>query len=250
MKNTSYSSLVAKFYDSFLEDNIDDIEYLKQYYKDKGGSILELACGTGRILIPLLKSGIKIDGLDNSEDMLVVASKKLKMNSLQCNLYNQDMVNINIDSTYDNVLIACGSFMILNNENALKCLSSIKKILNEQGEILIDLFIPWDDIKQDKSTSFSIARDVVIGKERCIVYESFEHSIKEQTKYGTYKYEYYNDQELVKTEINSLNIRWYYEKEIEELLSSAGFNEIKILQNSPDYSKNECFIITAKKKNI
>ena len=247
MKNTSYSNLVAKFYDLFLEDNIDDIDFLKKYYKDKGGSILELASGTGRILLPLLKSGINIDGLDNSEDMLSIVSKKLEMNSLQCNLYNQDMVNINIDSTYDNVLIACGSFMVLNYENALKCLASIKKILNKQGEILIDLFIPWDDIKQDKSTAFSIARDVVIGKERCIVYESFEHNIKEQTKYGTYKYEYYNDQELIKTEVNSLDIRWYYEKEIEDLLRISGYNNIKILNNSPDYSKNECFIVTANK---
>ena len=248
MNNTRYSSLVAKFYDSFFEDNVEDIEYLKKYYDNKSGTVLELATGTGRMLIPLLKIGIGIDGSDNSEEMLKIVSEKLKLNDLKCNLFNLDMTNIKISKKYDNVLIASGSFMNLNYNDAKKCLYSIKNVLKTDGGILIDLFIPWEDIRIEKTNSFIVSSNAVSGNERCIVYESFRHSINEQTKYSIYKYEYYKDDVLISTELNDLNIRWYYEKEIEALLGEVGYSDMQILRKAPDYSRNDRFIISAKKK--
>ena len=46
--------------------------------REAGGEVLELGCGTGRVLIPTARSGVEITGLDLSPDMLKVCRKKLE----------------------------------------------------------------------------------------------------------------------------------------------------------------------------
>jgi len=51
----------------------------------------------------------------------------------------------------------------------------------------------------------------------------------------------------VESEINELNLRWYYEDEIINILKEIGFSEIEILRKEKSYTKNDSFIISAKK---
>lgn len=248
MNNPSYSSLVAKFYDRFLEDNVDDINFIKSYTNKRNNkSILELAVGTGRQLIPLLINGYNVDGLDNSNEMLEIAKNKINSLKLKSTLFNENMADFKLPNKYDFIFIGCGSFMIVDYDNGKKTLNCIKEHLTENGELLIDLFIPWDDIKKSQNNNMEIVRDVSSNNERCLVYESFEVNIHEQRKYGKYKYEHYVDNKLLTTEINELNIRWYYEDEIVNILKEIGFSKVEILGNYSGYIKNESFIISAKK---
>jgi len=247
MTNSSYSSLVARFYDKFLEENTEDIEFMKSYITTNSNSILELASGTGRLLIPLLESGYNVDGLDNSKEMLDIARNKITKLNRNSTLFNENMTDFKLANKYDFTFIGCGSFMVVDYENGLKTLNCIKQHLTQNGELLIDLFIPWDDIQKSKCNTMELVRDVSINKERCLVYESFSVDIHEQRKYGKYKYEYYNDGKLVESEINELNLRWYYEDEIINILKEIGFSEIEILRKEKSYTKNDSFIISAKK---
>ena len=66
---------VARFYDLETEGLNEDIPFYLEYAQ-KGGTALELACGTGRVLIPLAEAGINAIGLDISGEMLKVAKAK------------------------------------------------------------------------------------------------------------------------------------------------------------------------------
>jgi SAM-dependent methyltransferase len=84
-----YQGLNADWYDEWLKDRTDDLDYYSEFFKGFTGRVLELACGTGRLLIPIARSGVKIDGLDSSEDMLGVLRGKaegLGLNRIE--LYN------------------------------------------------------------------------------------------------------------------------------------------------------------------
>ena len=61
---------VARFYDHEQKEFTNDIPFYLEYAKECRGEVLELACGTGRILVPIAKQGVKITGLDSSEEML------------------------------------------------------------------------------------------------------------------------------------------------------------------------------------
>ncbi|MGB3479056.1 MAG: class I SAM-dependent methyltransferase [bacterium] len=68
---------IARFYDYEQGDFVKDIPFYVEYAKKCGGDVLELACGTGRVLIPIAQKSMKIAGLDISKEMLNIARKKL-----------------------------------------------------------------------------------------------------------------------------------------------------------------------------
>ena len=126
MNNKSYNSLVARFYDAFLHDNVEDIAFFSSYFQKKDKLILELATGTARLLLRLLRNGYTIEGLDNSTDMLEIARNKMNKENLQSNLYNESMTDFNLQKKFDYVFIGCGSFMIVDYVNGIKTLNCIK----------------------------------------------------------------------------------------------------------------------------
>jgi len=60
----------------------DDAPFYLELAKLYGGPILEVGCGTGRVLLPIARSGIEIHGLDNSAPMLAVLKDKLSRERL------------------------------------------------------------------------------------------------------------------------------------------------------------------------
>src|SRR5699024_3247942 len=70
----SYSTFAA-FYDEIMDDSYYAmwLDYTKQYLKEEGAAILDLACGTGKLAVEMSKEGYQVTGLDLSEDMLTMA---------------------------------------------------------------------------------------------------------------------------------------------------------------------------------
>jgi 2-polyprenyl-3-methyl-5-hydroxy-6-metoxy-1,4-benzoquinol methylase len=77
MKRTSSKHFYrdGRHYD-FRVKFVQDIPFWIAQVRKYGDPVLELACGTGRITIPLAKEGFKVSGLDISESMLAEAKKK------------------------------------------------------------------------------------------------------------------------------------------------------------------------------
>lgn len=61
----------ARYYD-LAHDTQKDVSFYLNYAKQSGGPVLELACGTGRLVVPLAKAGYMVHGVDLSEQMLSV----------------------------------------------------------------------------------------------------------------------------------------------------------------------------------
>ena len=71
---------MADFYDDYYGRNTGDISYWDECCKD-AKDILEIACGTGRITLPIINSGKKVYALDYSQAMLDILKEKIKNNS-------------------------------------------------------------------------------------------------------------------------------------------------------------------------
>jgi ubiquinone/menaquinone biosynthesis C-methylase UbiE len=250
MKNQHYKGLIAEWYDEWLKERTDDIDYYSEFFKGFDGRILELACGTGRLLIPIAKSGVKIDGLDSSEDMLSVLRSKaenLGLNGIE--LHNQAMENFNLATQYEAIFIASGSFQLLTSaEEALSSLQCIHYCLSDTGFFVLDIFVPWEEIITQKGDSYQVTRDVCRpdGK-RSIVYERYKISIPKQIKYGTYRYEFYDQKYLSQCIVDDLSIRWYWKDEFVRLLESAHFSKIEVLTHSSLYNEGQSFVFKASK---
>jgi ubiquinone/menaquinone biosynthesis C-methylase UbiE len=142
-------AFAAEFYDPFFVNSpVPDIDFFRDYAKTTGGKILELACGTGRILIALAQAGCEITGLDISPSMLDICRRKVAEQPADIqkhvHLVQANMVDFRLDERYALVIIPAHSFQILiaPKEQEL-CLRSIARHLIPRGHLILNVFQPF-----------------------------------------------------------------------------------------------------------
>ena len=135
----------ALFYDR-LTDNIDYEALAEMYagllcrYGAKGGGLLDLACGTGSLAVPLAERGFKVTAADISEDMLTVAAaKSSEVKWLCC-----DMTELPFEGQFDAVVCALDSINHLPDLSAMQdTFDGIYRSLKAGGVFAADMNTPY-----------------------------------------------------------------------------------------------------------
>ncbi len=104
-----------------------------------GTPALDLGCGVGRLLLPLLRAGLDIDGCDVSGDMLRYCRDKAAAQNLEPRLYQQPMHALDLPRRYRTIFI-CSSFNLAGGrEHGLATLRRCFAHLEEGGALLFDI---------------------------------------------------------------------------------------------------------------
>ncbi len=144
---TDYAAL-ARYYDLEHADYQEDLAMYAGFDALlRGGRLgaLELACGTGRCLLPLAGTGTRITGLDNSSAMLAIAREKVQAAALEnrVTLVEGDMREFDLGKTFGLVFIALNSLMHLERQaEQRQALASAARHLAPGGRLTVDLFNP------------------------------------------------------------------------------------------------------------
>ena len=113
---------------------------IKYYAKKCNGSVLEIACGTGRLSKYIIDLGLPYTGIDNSKPFLDISLQKFGKNGTF--LYN-DMQDFKLAEKFDFIFIGFNSFLHnLTDKDALNCLRSVRDHLNSEGLFLLSIFLP------------------------------------------------------------------------------------------------------------
>lgn len=124
-----------------------DSEAFRFYRKQTelyGSPVLDLACGTGSLLIPLAESGVEITGIDISDKMLAECERKSKDRNTAVLALKGDMRCFDLSRKFKLVLIAGNSFQHLeSDEDITNCLECIKRHLQPGGRLVIEVFNPF-----------------------------------------------------------------------------------------------------------
>ncbi len=104
--------LIAPFYDIEHTPFDEDLDMYRNFAELCGGKILELACGSGRLLLPLASEGYVLTGVDTSAAMLELAQQGLAKAGINgcCQLVQQDMCSLQLEEKFSLAMIALGSF--------------------------------------------------------------------------------------------------------------------------------------------
>jgi SAM-dependent methyltransferase len=137
----------ARFYDLEYSRFTDDLEFYRRLAEQAGSPILELACGTGRILTYLARAGLTVTGLDVSRPMLDLARRHLAVETPEMQsritLAEQDMRHFRLDGKFRLAILAINSFMhLMNRRDQVRCLKCIRRHLVADGKLVIDIFNP------------------------------------------------------------------------------------------------------------
>lgn len=100
---------IADLYDIYVPATFD-VEFFIKETKESSGEVLELMSGTGRVSIPLLKEGIDLTCVDNSEKSNDILNHKLQQVGLIADIYQMDICELKIPKKYDMVIIPFHSF--------------------------------------------------------------------------------------------------------------------------------------------
>ena len=139
---------VAEFYD-FVEPyrQRPDVDFYVELARRSAGPVLEIGCGTGRILLPVARSGVTITGLDLSPGMLEVCRRKLAQEPVEVQarvtLREDDMRDFDLGQTFALATTPFRAFQHLETaEEQLSCLAAIRRHLQPGGTLVLDLFNP------------------------------------------------------------------------------------------------------------
>lgn len=122
-----------------------DLDFYLDYARAAGGKILELGCGTGRLLIPIAAAGHQIVGLDLSQYMLARCREKLTRQRAEVQsrvqIVQADMTAFSLGETYALITIPFRAFQhLLSVEEQLACLRCAHAHLDPGGKLILDLF--------------------------------------------------------------------------------------------------------------
>ncbi len=141
-----YSGIVAAAYDEFFgAEPFWDQAFYAERIRANGGRALELACGTGRLLVPYLRDGLAVEGLDASTDMLALLRAKAQPLGLAPVLHRLPMQDFHLPGRYRTIFCPAGSFRILlSDDEILASLRCCMEALEPGGELLIpfDVIVP------------------------------------------------------------------------------------------------------------
>lgn len=230
----------AEFYDPIYGSRIPDVDFFKNYAKDAKGRILELASGTGRVLIPLAQAGYEITGLDLSTFMFDVCRRKLVEQPMdvqkRVNLVQVNMADFRLNEKFTLAIIPAHSFQILiKQKDQENCLRSIAAHLKPHGRLIVDVFHPdfprlYDpQFQQERQTSTNITLDdgrrVRVSDRIAAYHKSEQYNDVEQIYYVHHPDG--KEERLVQT----FSMHYFFRYEMEYLLQLCGFNVIEIFGN-------------------
>ncbi|WP_432776231.1 methyltransferase domain-containing protein [Brevibacillus gelatini] len=149
----------ADYYDLTQRGVAGDVEFYLEEAKQAGGKVLDLACGTGRIAIPLAQAGIEVTGIDLSPDMLARAQKKAKEQGVTTGLtlLQGDMRSFDLGETFSLIMIPFRSFLhLLHIQEQMKALRCIRKHLAPGGKLALNVFVPKINHFQEENEKMSL----------------------------------------------------------------------------------------------
>src|SRR2546423_2626715 len=143
-QGTWHYGLVARWWAEFNVATPEELAYYRGAIERFGEPTLDLACGAGRLLVPLLSGGLDVDGADVSADMLALCEERARRDGRSPVLYRQAMHELDATRRYRTIFI-CDSFGIGGNRaNDLEALRRVHRHLESDGGLVFSLWLPYE----------------------------------------------------------------------------------------------------------
>ena len=224
---------VAELYDYVVPyATRGDIEFYVDEALTANGPVLEVGCGTGRVLIPTARAGVTIDGLDGSPAMLARCADKLRAEAdavrSSVQLHEGDMRDFDLRRQFALVTIPFRPFQhLLTVDDQLACLTTIHRHLEREGRLILDLFNPSLDYLANRQ----IGLEMPEGPPTTL--PDGRHLERTFTVTQADRFAQINDIELIynvtsadgrtRRRVHSFRMRYLFRYEAEHLLVRTGF---------------------------
>jgi len=140
---TWHYGLVARWW-SLFRDSGPEVDYFRQFV-EVGQPALDVACGSGRLLVPYLQAGLAIDGCDISADMLAHCREAAERVGYAPDLYPQAMHELDLPRRYRTIIVCGGLGLGSSREQDVQALRRMWEHLEPGGRLVLDNEVPYAD---------------------------------------------------------------------------------------------------------
>ena len=234
---------VAQNYDRYLDvmyskhDNYAGFQdfYLELAKQYGGDGTIDIACGTGAVLLHLAQAGVDVDGTDLSEAMCDVAREKAARMGLSLHIFPANMTEFVSHRKYSLAIIARSGFMhLLTPRNQRAALLNIRAHLVEGGILTLNTFAPHPVFQaQQMQTSpedYSFRLEYINSDGyREKIYNAISYDPLTQIMHGNWKFETFDETgNRIGERVRPLKMRQTYKQEMLYLAELCGFEVVKI----------------------
>jgi len=222
-----YKQLMAEYFDLVCSE-VDgpELEFWLKTAAETDGPILELGCGTGRVLIPLLQRGFDIAGIDTSPYMVERCHAKCRKKGLTAIVHSQSMQELELPNKYGLIILAsCGLGLLITDQDVQLTLARVIKHLRPGSLFVFEIepipILPRDNDKRWSGRWYRGPNNVIVASRRIINYDPDTHVWENLTIF-----EKFANGRLIETEANDRTGRYYSVNEVIGFLTRVGFVEI------------------------
>lgn len=252
-----YHGLKASTWDLFLGPSPywEDTLFFRELISRYGQPVLEVGCGTGRLLLNYLAAGIVIDGVDNSPEMLRLCRDRARQRGLQPTLFQQSMEQLDLPRRYRTIIVPASSFQLVTDPAlARQTLQRFLAHLEPGGLLAMRFMIPWRE-GDPRHTDWKLTGEVIRPEDKAKVrrWSRTEYEVEQQLEHTEERYEVTLHGEVVASEYHRCSpaLRWYTPDQALRLYEEAGFADPWVTSEDDDLSsarnKGQIFTVSAKK---
>jgi SAM-dependent methyltransferase len=237
---TWHYGLVARWWAEFNEDG-PEIAYFRQFVEGDGQPALDVACGTGRLLLPYLRAGLDVDGCDVSADMIALCREKSAREGLSPTLFVQAMHELDPPRRYRTIFV-CGAFGLGSTRGQdLQALGRFFECLEPGGTLVLDHEVPYANASRWRQWPKDARREIpeawpppgerrraADGSEYELRARAVELDPLDQLLRLEMHAELWRDGRLIAEEEHELTTRLYLRNELLMMLEQAGFADVAV----------------------
>ena len=120
---------------------VEDLPFWQDLVAQAPGAILELGCGTGRVLLPLQAAGYAVTGLDNDLEMLRFLMQRIPAGEPR-RIFLADMADYHLSQQFEWILMPCNTLSTLSDEERQRVFACLGRHLKKGGTFAASLPSP------------------------------------------------------------------------------------------------------------
>lgn len=229
-----YQSLEAQLHDHFwdAEEGPTELELLQSFHRAHPGPALELGCGSGRLLLPLLASGVDIQGIDLSAEMLRLCREKATAAKLTPTLHEGDIESLALPDRFATLTIPAFTFQLVSDPSRL--LLALHRALQDDGWLYLTAFIPHAELDGEvPENEWYDDRDLLLPDQSHARVKT-KHSLDPESRLLVRDHRYSlhgSDGTLLDSHECSEEIHWLEAHELTAVLADHGFQVTESITN-------------------
>ncbi|MGJ8726530.1 MAG: class I SAM-dependent methyltransferase [Roseibacillus sp.] len=220
-----YQSLEAELHDVFwdAEGPAAELALLRDFHQRHPGKALELGCGSGRLLLPLLKEGFQIEGLDNAPEMIALCEESAAKQELTPTLHCCDLFALPSEAQYQAITIPAFTLQLL--PDPIAAVMHLRERLPVGGGLYFSVFYPWAEVENElPENEFYPDHSLTLPNGKRASIET-KHRIDKDAQILTrsHRYQISNRDDIERQHESTQVIRYCVEEDWLHLLDAAGF---------------------------